>query len=199
MDQLCRIAASAWVQRFISLIPPHHGPVLDLACGAGRHTQLLLDAGYEVWALDRDATLLQPLAAAGAKTFCVDLERDEQSDAPFCWPFQAHTFSGVIVTNYLHRPLFPSLKKALRPGGVLIYETFAQGNEQFGSPRNPAFLLQAGELLQLAQSDTGQSPSLSVIAYEHGVITQPKPAVVQRLCAVAIKQGDDLPKNQRLD
>jgi hypothetical protein len=96
------------------------------------------------------------------------------------WPFAPGRFAGIVVTNYLHRPLLPQLAAALAPNGVLVYETFALGNEAFGKPSNPAFLLQPGELLAFAAG-----AGLRVIAYEDGVVNEPKPAMVQRLCACA--------------
>lgn len=169
--------ASAWVRRFASLIPKNAGPVLDLACGGGRHAQLMLAAGYEVWAVDREAQLLSPLAELGARTFLLDLEADTT-----VWPFGRHQFAGVIVTNYLHRPLFSHLKMALAEGGILIYETFADGNASFGRPRNPDFLLRPGELLQQFGSDINPGQQNQVIAYEHGYVEDPHPAIVQRIC-----------------
>lgn len=94
------------------------------------------------------------------------------------WRPEPGIYGGVIVTNYLHRPLLPALVAALKPGGVLIYETFAQGNEALGKPSNPDFLLHPGELLDAVQV------RLTVVAYEHGMVAQPRPAVIQRLCAV---------------
>ncbi|MFZ6846523.1 class I SAM-dependent methyltransferase [Undibacterium sp. RuTC16W] len=177
--------ASVWVHRFASLIPKNAGPVLDLACGGGRHTRLMLAAGYEVWAVDREAHLLLPLAGIGARTFQLDLEADDQVkdqvDATV-WPFERHQFAGVIVTNYLHRPLFSHLKMALAEGGILIYETFADGNASFGRPSNPDFLLRPGELLQQFGSDISVGQQNQVIAYEHGYVEYPHPAIVQRIC-----------------
>ena len=102
---------------------------------------------------------------------CADLE-----SAP--WPYAGRTFAGIIVTNYLHRPLFPQLLAALAPGGVLIYETFAAGNERYGRPANPDFLLRPGELLEVVRG------RLTVVAYEDLLVSVPKPARVQRICAV---------------
>ncbi|MCU6433286.1 class I SAM-dependent methyltransferase [Undibacterium sp. Jales W-56] len=173
--------ASNWVRRFVSLIPKNAGPVLDLACGGGRHTRLLLDHGYEVCAVDKEDILLQPLAAIGARTFQLDLEAEHQPGVEI-WPFDRHHFAGVIVTNYLHRPLFPHLKTALSNNGVLIYETFAEGNAAFGRPRNPHFLLRSGELLQEFMSDIDVDQQNQVLAYEHGYVETPYPAMVQRIC-----------------
>jgi SAM-dependent methyltransferase len=108
---------------------------------------------------------------AGISTRCTDLEGSP-------WPYHADRFDGVVVTNYLYRPLAPALLDALRPGGVLIYETFALGNEKLGRPSNPEFLLRPSELLQWVEG------RLSVFAFEQGLVERPKPAVIQRICAV---------------
>lgn len=162
--------ASPWVQRFAPSIPAK-GRVLDLACGGGRHARWLAGLGLTVLAVDIDTVALQSLdGLPGIRTLAADLE-----GAP--WPFAGQFFDGVVVTRYLHRPLLAPLVAALAPGGVLIYETFAAGNEQYGRPRNPEFLLQPGELLELARG------RLHVIAYEDVYIDSPKPALVQRICA----------------
>jgi len=158
-------------------MPP--GETLDLACGGGRHARLLASLSHPVVALDRDAQALARVKAGaagqGITTFECDLEVPGAA-----WPFADRRFAGIIVTNYLHRPLLAQLARALAPGGVLVYETFAQGNEVFGKPSNPAFLLAPGELLEFAHR-----AGLRVIAYEDGLTAQPKPARVQRLCAAA--------------
>jgi SAM-dependent methyltransferase len=170
---------SSWVVRFAALIP--QGEVLDLACGSGRHTRLLVGRGYDVLAVDRDPDALQRTAGPRVKTMQVDLEGN--GAAPASWPFENRQFSGIVVTNYLHRPLFPHLLDSLAPGAVLIYETFAAGNEQFGKPSNPAFLLRPGELLDLtARADK----TLRVIAFEDGFVDTPKPAMIQRICLVNV-------------
>lgn len=175
---------SAWVQRFLPNIPKDQGPVLDLACGSGRHTRLLLDAGHEVWAVDRDASLLKPLEQLGARCFQIDLETSAQPGemGTVNWPFKAEQFAGVLVTNYLYRPLYARLNSCLKQQGVLIYETFAVGNEVYGSPRNPDFLLRPGELLQQFLSDSGTVGKNHCIAYEHGYVALPRPALLQRIC-----------------
>jgi SAM-dependent methyltransferase len=167
--------ASPWVARWAPLIPPDEA--LDLACGTGRHARLLAGLGHAVIALDRDAQALAAAAGEGIRTVQHDLEAPGAA-----WPFAPGSLAGIVVTNYLHRPLFGHLAAALAPNGVLIYETFACGNEAFGKPSNPDFLLMPGELLGLALTQ-GRS-ALRVVAYEDGVIAQPKPARVQRLCAV---------------
>jgi len=129
-------AASAWVRRFIPLIGGG-GRVLDLAAGNGRHSRLLLESGFAVCAADREVSALTPLAESGCAVRQVDLETGD------AWPLGVG-FDAIVVTNYLHRPLLPGIRQALAPGGVLIYETFAQGNERFGRPRNPDFLLRPG-------------------------------------------------------
>ena len=169
---------SAWVARWAPLIPP--GAALDLACGSGRHARLLASLGHAVTALDRDAQALAAAGGPGIATLRYDLEAPDAA-----WPIAPGSQSGIVVTNYLHRPLFADIAAALAPDGVLIYETFARGNEVFGKPSNPAFLLNPGELLELAALG-----GLRVVAYEDGVIDSPKPARVQRLCAVG--QGFDL-------
>jgi SAM-dependent methyltransferase len=186
MPHLSSSPASVWVRRFAPLIARQQGPVLDLACGGGRHTRLLLEAGHEVWALDRDASLLAPLETLGARCFQFDLESKADAngmpEAKVNWPFADQQFSAIIVTNYLHRPLLPRLINSLGNQGLLIYETFAAGNELFGRPKNPDFLLRPGELLQEFLSDSDAGKNRHCIAYEHGYVEQPYPAMVQRIC-----------------
>jgi SAM-dependent methyltransferase len=173
---------SPWVARFAGLIPA--GEVLDLACGSGRHARLLAGLGHPVLALDRDPQALAATAGPGIVTVEADLEADDAA-----WPFPAPRFAGIVVTNYLHRPLIPSLVQSLLPHGVLIYETFAHGNAAFGKPSNPAFLLAEGELLEHARRH-----GLRVLAFEDGQVATPKPAMVQRLCAA----GPDFPPEKGL-
>jgi SAM-dependent methyltransferase len=166
-----QLAPSAWVCRFAALIAAG-GAVLDLACGQGRHARYLAGLGYRVEAVDRDVASLAALAGIlRVTTRCADLE-----SAP--WPYGAGCFDGIVVTNYLHRPLLPELLAALRPQGVLIYETFALGNEKLGRPSNPEFLLRPQELLQWVQG------RLQVLAFEQGRVELPRPAVIQRICAI---------------
>jgi SAM-dependent methyltransferase len=160
-------APSPWVQRWARVIPAG-GRVLDVACGRGRHLRYLASLGFEVVGVDRDESALAGIDAAEVRV--ADIEAGP-------WPFPHGGFDGVVVTNYLHRPLFPQLVGALRAGGVLIYETFALGNERYGRPSNPDFLLRPGELLRSVEP-------LSVIAFEQGLVSSPKRALLQRVCAV---------------
>jgi SAM-dependent methyltransferase len=161
---------SPWVERWAPMITAG-GRVLDVASGAGRHARWLAARGYRVDALDRDAEALASLSGvSGVTTICADVENG-------AWPCERAAYDGVVVANYLHRPLFPELLGALAPGGFLVYETFAAGNERFGRPSNPAFLLQPGELLEFARG------RLRVLAYEDVQVSDPRPAMVQRLCA----------------
>ncbi len=163
---------SAWVCRFADYVPTG-GRVLDLACGAGRHSRLFMERGHPVMAVDRNLAGLGELAAQpGLETLEVDLENGR----PF--PLAGQAFAGVVVTNYLYRPLLAALVGAVAPGGALIYETFARGNERFGRPTNPDHLARPGELLDMVRGH------LRVLAYEDLVVDLPKPAAVQRICAV---------------
>ncbi len=163
--------ASLWVQRFLPLVVPG-GSILDLACGRGRHSLLMAERGYQVECADRDT---EALAEISATTPSIVTQQCDLEGGP--WPYYGRTFDGIVVTNYLYRPLLPMLLNALDTNGVLIYETFMVGNERFGKPSNPAFLLRPGELLELVKR------RLTVVAFEQGEIDTPRPAVVQRLCA----------------
>jgi SAM-dependent methyltransferase len=176
-------APSAWVRRFMPLIRSG-GLVLDLAAGNGRHARLLIEHGFTVRAVDRDISALQTLAGPRCEVPQADLE----TGAP--WAL-GDGYDGIVVTNYLHRPLLPAIANALTPEGILIYETFALGNERLGRPRNPDFLLRPGELLRAFAR-------LTVIAFEEGEVTVPRPAVVQRIAAVAGAVGR-LPEIPDLD
>lgn len=164
---------SAWVQRWAPLLRKG-GAVLDVACGSGRHAQFFAGRGHPVDAVDHDAAAIAALAGRpGITALCADIEGRP-------WPYAGRTYAAVVVTNYLHRPLFPQLLAALAPGGVLIYETFAAGNEAYGRPANPDFLLRPRELLEAVGT------ALHVQAYEHGCEEWPRPAVIQRICAIRV-------------
>lgn len=167
---------SLWVSRFAPLVP--QGTVLDLACGGGRHARWMASLGFTVLAVDRDVAALRASAGDSITTLQFDLEADGAPEHPD-WPLKPAAYAGVIVTHYLHRPLMPALLQSLAPGGLLIYETFAAGNGQFGKPSNPDFLLAPGELLDVI----GRDPGLRVLAYEDGYVSDPKPAMIQRICA----------------
>jgi SAM-dependent methyltransferase len=163
------MAPSAWVVRWLPLLPTG-GSVLDVAAGGGRHTRLLADQGHPVTAVDRDTAALADLQGrAGVEVVTADLEA-----AP--WPFVDRRFDAVVVTNYLHRPLLPTLVSSVATGGVLVYETFARGHERHGRPSNPAWLLRSGELLEAVRGE------LRVVAYED--VEVPRPACLQRIVAV---------------
>lgn len=161
---------STWVTRFAHLVTK--GPVLDLACGGGRHGRFFLRAGYQVLFVDRDVSRLADLRDNPAAQV---MQYDLENDSP--WPFERDRFGAVVVVNYLHRPLFPHLAESLQKGGVLIYQTFALGNEKYGRPSNPDFLLKENELLERF----GQK--LQVVDFEQGY--QPDPErVIQSICAL---------------
>jgi SAM-dependent methyltransferase len=170
---------SPWVVRFASLVSAG-GDVLDIACGAGRHTRLFLARGHPVVSVDRDISGVTDLAD---HSLLETIEADLEDGAPF--PLTSRRFAGVVVTNYLYRPLLPALVSAVDGSGVLIYETFAVGQERFGQPRNPDFLLRPGELLDVVRGH------LRVVAYEDLVVGEPVPAAVQRICAIG--QERDVP------
>ena len=151
------LAASTWVCRWSALIR-RGGSVLDVACGSGRHLRWLQQQGFAVTGVDRDEPALAPLRAWG-EVIVADIE-----SAP--WPLTGRRFDAVVVTNYLWRALLPALREALAPGGTLIYETFAVGNERYGKPSSPAFLLRAGELLEACRD-------LEIVAYEDGLLDHP--------------------------
>jgi len=162
------VAPSAWVRRFAALIRPG-GTVLDVACGSGRHVRWLAAQGFTVTGVDRDAAAAEPLREL-AEIVVADLEGA-------LWPLPGRRFDGVVVTNYLWRPLFPALRAALAPGGALVYETFAHGQQRVGKPSRPDFLLHNGELLRAFAG-------LRVVAYEDGFESAPA-RYVQRIAAVA--------------
>jgi SAM-dependent methyltransferase len=165
---------SPWVMRFAAQFAPG-SQILDVACGGGRHARALAAAGHEVTAIDRDEEALHTLQGiARIRPIHGNLETLPPDQA---WPFSAQQFDAIVVTNYLHRPLFTHMLASLKPGGWLVYETFAHGNASYGKPSRPDFLLRRGELLAVAQG-------LQVVAFEDGVIDKPQRAVVQRIAAV---------------
>jgi SAM-dependent methyltransferase len=168
---------SPWVVRFTGLVSSD-GDVLDVACGSGRHTRLFLERGHRVVAIDRD---LSGIADLAEHPRLESVEADLEEGGPFA--LSGRSFAAVVVANYLHRPLLPSLVAAVDADGVFVYETFAAGNERFGRPRNPDFLLRPGELLDAVR---GQ---LRVIAYEDVVVDRPSPAAIQRVCAVGLNRA----------
>jgi SAM-dependent methyltransferase len=172
---------SAWVQRWSHLVP-QAASVLDVACGSGRHVRWFAGRGCRVTGVDRDAAALEPLGGL-AEVLVADIENGP-------WPFSGRQFDAVIVTNYLWRPLLPTLIASVAEGGVLIYETFAEGNQTVGKPSNPDFLLQAGELWQASQD-------LGVVAYENGFLDTP-PRFVQRIAAVKPQLHTDAPVRHSL-
>ena len=174
--------ASPWVQRWTPLVAPG-ASVLDVACGHGRHMRWFAERGHAVTGVDRDTQALEAARAWG-ETVWADIEVDP-------WPFEERRFGAVVVTNYLWRLLLPTILDSVQAGGVLIYETFAQGNETVGRPSRPDFLLRPGELLGLCSG-----PGWRVVAYEDGFLPEPE-RFVQRIAAVRL--GDGAPDSpQRL-
>lgn len=187
---------SQWIRRWSHLVAGG-GPVLDVASGSGRHLRWFADSGHPVTGIDRDPRALEAAALAGSAVAC-DLESE-------AWPLSGRTFAGVVVTNYLWRPLFQDLIRSLAPGGVLMVETFADGQALFGRPRRAEFLLRRGELLRLCEG-------LQVVAFEDGVEACPSacPSIspdepgrdvhgadhafrcVQRIVAIKVR-GDSIP------
>jgi SAM-dependent methyltransferase len=163
---------SAWIARFAALVPAG-AQILDVAAGRGRHARFFAERGARVTAVDADADALATLAdVSNVTTRIADLERD-------AWPFEDASFDAIVVANYLHRPLLPHLLATLTAGGVLLYETFAVGNEAFGRPSNPAFLLRVDELLESVRD------RLTIVAFEQGrIVERDRSAVVQRVAAV---------------
>ncbi len=181
LHQDLTIPASDWVVQHATKIKPG-GRVLDYACGSGRHTIYLAKQGFQVLAIDRDSDSLAQIKETQAQkypdltidTLNLDLESAN-------WNLtELGTFDGVVVTNYLYRPHLLKLPDLLKPDGVLIYETFALGNEAYGKPSNPDFLLKPNELLNLAEK-------MRILAYEDRVVSSPKMACIQRVCAVPLQ------------
>jgi SAM-dependent methyltransferase len=159
-----------WIVRFAPLVP-QGATVLDLACGAGRHARLFLGRGHPVSAVDIDVSGLDDLSGHPQ----LEIVQADLENAP--WPLPGRRFGAVVATNYLWRPLFEPVLEAVADGGLLLYETFAHGNEAHGRPTNPDFLLQPGELIELVRG------RLQIVAYEHGYVERPRPAIKQCLCA----------------
>jgi SAM-dependent methyltransferase len=172
---------SGWVQRFAHLVKPGES-LLDVACGSGRHCQLFAAMGCAVTALDVSGEALAIVSrhSPSVRTVQADIENS-------AWPLTTHdkldVFDAIVVTNYLHRPLIPTLLACLNVGGVLIYETFAVGNETVGKPSSPDFLLRQGELLDLCRG-------LKTLAFEDGFLQQPD-RFVQRIVAIKIHRSPD--------
>lgn len=187
-------APSDWIQRFSHLVKPG-ASVLDVASGAGRHSRWFASRGAQVTAIDRDAAALEGLDAV-ARVVCADIENGP-------WPLPGETFDALVITHYLWRPLWPVLLGSLKPGGLLLAETFALGHGRWGRPRNPDFLLRAGELLQLPDR-VGMADHLHILAYEDGLLGgdlkagevphveghDPSLRRVQRLAAVRLSNTD---------
>jgi SAM-dependent methyltransferase len=171
-------APSSWLLRWAHLVPAG-ATVLDVACGSGRHLRWLAGRGARVTGVDRDAEALASLQGLGELVHA-DIENG-------AWPFDGRRFDAVVVTNYLWRPLLPPIVRSVAPGGVLLYETFAVGNETVGRPARPDFLLRPGELLEAVDGE------LRVVAYEEGFLADP-PRFVQRITAVRPLPGDAPPR-----
>jgi SAM-dependent methyltransferase len=163
-------APSAWIQRWSHLIWPG-GTVLDVACGQGRHAYWFYKRNHTLALVDQAQAAIDSIAipTASCEKVVADIEAGR-------WPFAGRLFDAVVVTNYLWRALMPTLIGSLAPGGVLIYETFAQGNETVGKPSRPDFLLRPGELLEVCRG-------LRIVAFEDGYQDAP-PRFVQRIAAV---------------
>ncbi|HET7033003.1 MAG TPA: class I SAM-dependent methyltransferase [Casimicrobiaceae bacterium] len=170
------LAPSPWILRHAHLVPPE-ARVLDLACGSGRHARLFAHRGARVLAVDRDTEMLAALeGVAGIETRRIDLEASD-------WPFANERFDAIVVTNYLHRPRLSQIVAAVADDGTLLYETFARGNEAYGRPSNPAFLLEPGELVAAVGG------RLVVVEFAQGlVVADGRRAVVQRIAAVGLKR-----------
>lgn len=170
-------APSPWIERWAHLVPAG-AAMLDVACGRGRHSRFFAQRGCKVTAVDRDADALRALqGVAGIEAVEADLENGP-------WPFAGRTFDAVVVTNYLWRPILPTIVASVAPGGALVYETFAAGNEAYGKPSRPDFLLKPGELLAACAS-------LEIVAYEHGFLAFP-PRIVQRIACVNARAAQSL-------
>lgn len=167
------VEPSKWFAKHQPLIAKD-GSVLDVAAGGGRHARYFAERGHHVTAVDRN---IAPLTELQDSHGCVVVEADLEDGSP--WPFEDQTFDAILVCNYLHRPLFDELIRCLSADGVLLYETFALGNEVYNRPRNPDHLLKSGELLGQVEG------RLQVVSYMHGIIQGDEcPGVKQMICAV---------------
>lgn len=173
---------SEWVRRWSHLVAKD-ARVLDVACGSGRHLRWFAQRGCRVTGVDRDAAALEASRGSGAELIHADIESGP-------WPLAQRRFDAVVVTNYLWRALLPKIVESVDAGGVLIYETFALGNERYGKPSNPDFLLRPGELLTLVQG-------LRVVAFEDGFATPPE-RCLQRIVAVRETGPSSDPARRRL-
>lgn len=160
---------SEWILRHAHRIQPA-GEVLDLACGAGRHARWLAEQGFKVHAVDHNEAHIQALIDAGIDAECMDVERPDAFD-------KLRTYDAIVVTRFLYRPLLLPLLTRLKFGGILLYETFMEGNAVYGKPSNPDFLLNENELREV------YAPQMHIIAFEQGYQSNPRPAILQSLCA----------------
>ena len=170
------LAPSPWVARHAHLVPKG-ARVLDLACGYGRHARLFAQRGARVLAVDRDADALAAIGGVpGVETCRIDLEAS-------AWPFAGERFDAIVVSNYLHRPALAHIVAGVADDGALLYETFARGNQAYGRPSNPAFLLEPGELLAAV------GRRLIVVEFAQGsTVCNGRHAVVQRIAAVGLRR-----------
>ncbi len=159
---------SRWISDHVDLFPAT-GLVLDLACGTGRHARYLASRGLQVTAVDIDISMVETISLPNIDAMQFDLEKGD-------WPFSEEVFDAVIVTNYLWRPLFPKIVSSLKVGGIVFYETFAIGNEKYGRPSNPDYLLAEDELLM-------QFKGFEVLDFEHMKVENPKPEIKQAIAA----------------
>ncbi|HEY2816714.1 MAG TPA: class I SAM-dependent methyltransferase [Casimicrobiaceae bacterium] len=171
-----RLAPSPWIERYVHLIPKG-ARVLDLAAGSGRHALFFAARGNRVVAVDRDESSLAAIASENIEARVLDLETDR-------WPLIGEIFDAIVVVNYLHRASLSKLFEMLASDGTLLYETFAVGNEAYGRPTNPDFLLRKGELLELVRE------RLTVVAFDQGLSSnRDKPAVIERIAAVGLARA----------
>ena len=170
-------APSPWIQRWSHLVPAG-GEILDVACGQGRHLRWFVGRGHPVAGVDRSPEAIAAVAGLG-EAVLADIENGP-------WPFSGRQFGGVVVANYLWRPLLATIVASVAPGGTLLYETFAGGNETVGKPSRPDFLLQPGELLRVCEG-------LRVVAYEDGFLDMPG-RFVQRIAAVRVTADRPVPR-----